>query len=58
MNDIEIWELRIKANAAINHLFSDEEKIAIQEAVVKAINENSNHRLLLGEVTLEVTPRF
>ena len=57
MNDIEIWELRFKANVAINAQYTDEETSAIYDAIVRAINEHSRNRLLLGESAMTIVEK-
>ena len=54
MNSIEIWKLTFTAPVAINHEFADGQITKIHQAIVKAINENSDHKLLLGEAFLHI----
>ena len=42
MNDIEIWELKFKANVAINTQYTDEETVAIHDAIVSVPNGTVN----------------
>ncbi len=49
MKSIEIWKLVFEADAAINANFSSKQIKAIHLAINKAINENSDHHLVLGE---------
>jgi hypothetical protein len=58
MNDIEIWELRFTANVAINFEYTEEDTVAIREAIVEAINKNSKNRLLLGDARLVVEQKI
>ena len=57
MNDIEIWELKFKANVAINTQYTDEETVDIHDAIVRAINEHAKNRLLLGETALTIVEK-
>jgi len=57
MSDIEIWELKFKANVAINTQYTDEETVAIHDAIVRAINEHAKNRLLLGETALTIVEK-
>ncbi len=54
MNSIEIWKLTFEAPVAINNKFAEGQLTKIQQAIVKAINENSDHNLLLGDALLHI----
>ncbi len=54
MNSIEIWKLTFEAPVAINNNFAEGQLTKIQQAIVKAINENSDHNLLLGDALLHI----
>ena len=55
---IEIWELKFSADVAVNHQLNKEHIKAIQYAMIKAINENAEHNLLVGETRMTIEPRL
>jgi hypothetical protein len=57
MTNIEVWELKFTAEAAVNHQLTSDHVKTIQLAIIKAINENADHNLLVGTTRMTIEPK-
>ena len=57
MSNIEVWELKFTAEAAVNHQLTSEHIKNIQLAIIKTIEENADHSLLIGTTRMTIEPK-
>ena len=49
-----VRELKFKVDVAINHKFETDRMETLRLAIEKAINDNANHSLVMGESVIEL----
>jgi len=56
MKNIELWQLKFTADVAVNHQLNSDHVKAVQLAIIKAINENSDNNLVIGTTRMTIEP--
>jgi len=51
---IGLCELKFRVDVAINHKFETDRLETIRLAIEKAINDNANHSMVMGESMIEL----
>jgi hypothetical protein len=51
---IGLCELKFRVDVAINHKFETDRLETLRLAIEKAINENANHSMVMGESMIEL----
>ncbi len=51
---VGLCELKFRVDVAINHKFETDRLETIRLAIEKAINDNANHSMVMGESVIEL----